>query len=60
LDRLIKNKVIYFRMDVDLSKATNHIIYVMGVELETGIKKEKIYNEITSKFSNIWGVIGPV
>lgn len=47
-------------MDVDLSKATNHIIYVMGVELETGIKKEKIYNEITSKFSNIWGVIGPV
>ncbi len=60
LDTLIKNKVIGFTVNVDLSKPKGYIVYVLGVELETGVKKEKIYNEIKSRFDNVWGAVGPV
>lgn len=60
LDRLIKNRIIYFTIDVDLSKAKNYINYILIVELETGVKKKRIYKEIKNKFSDIWVTVGPV
>lgn len=60
LDRLIRNKVLFFTVDVDLSKPKGLIVYVLSVDLETGVKKKKIYNEIKNKFGNIWAAVGPV
>ena len=60
LDRLIKDNVIFFTTDVDISKAKNYIIYVLSIGLEIGIKREKICSEIKNKFSTIWGMVGTV
>jgi DNA-binding Lrp family transcriptional regulator len=60
LDRLVRNKVLFFTVDVDLSKSKDHIIYVLSVELETGVKRKKIHNEIKNKFCTIWATVGPV
>lgn len=60
LDKLVKDRIIYFTIDVDSSKAKNFTTYVLIVKLETGVKKEKIYKEIKNKFGNIWATVGPV
>lgn len=60
LDRLVKNRAIYFTVAVDLSKARGCIVYVLAVDLEMGAEREKIYREIKGKVSTIWGVVGSV
>lgn len=60
LDRLIIENVIFFTIDVDISKANGYIIYVLSIGLEIGVKREEIYSEIKNKFNNIWGVVGTV
>ncbi len=60
LDRLVREKVITFTVDVDLSRARDLVIYILAVELETGIKRENIYREIKRKYTTIWSVAGSV
>ncbi len=60
LNRLIKDRIIYFTIDVDLSRAKNYIMYVLAVELETGVEKETVYARIKNEFSHIWATAGPV
>jgi DNA-binding Lrp family transcriptional regulator len=60
LNRLLKDRIIYFTVDVDLSKAKNYIIYVLAVELETGVRKETIYAQMKNRFDDIWATAGPV
>ncbi|MDY6965130.1 MAG: AsnC family transcriptional regulator [Halobacteriota archaeon] len=60
LDRLVMEKAIFFTVDVDLSRAKNYIIYLLIVDLKTGVRKGKIKNEIKNRFSEIWAEEGPV
>ena len=60
LDRLLKEGVIVFTLSVDLSKAKNCIIFLLIVDIKTGVKKEKIKSQIKNQFSDIWAEEGPV
>ena len=60
LDRLVSEKVITFAVDVDLSRARGLVIYILVVELKTGINRKDIDREIKRKNSTIWSVAGSV
>ncbi len=60
MDRLVREKVITFTVEVDLSRARDLVIYILAVELKAGIKREDIYREIKRKYTTIWSVAGSV
>ena len=60
LNKLLKDRIIYFTMDVNLSRSKNYILYVLAVELETGVKKETMCAQIKNRFKDIWAMAGPV
>lgn len=61
IDRLLKSGVVSFTVDVDLSKSKEHIIFLLVVDINTGVKKEKIREEIRKRYEDrIWSIEGPV
>ena len=58
IDRLIQNNIIFFTVEIDLSKAHNYFVYVLTIEPNQNSDRNILFKKIIKQNGNIWGIHG--